>query len=157
MDYHRILPALLVGSHPETSEHIDRLKRDVGVSAVLNLQTDTDIQHFRFDWESLLIHYGACGIQLRRVPVRDFDSFDLQDQLRSCVSVLNELLRSGHTVYLHCTAGTGRSPSVAIAYLTLCCGWDFDAAVAHVKQCRPCAPNVEALRLAISRLGSTHG
>ena len=148
MDYHQILPSLFVGSHPGNTEDIETL-RQKGISAVLNLQTDSDMQHFKLDWDSLRTHYQACGIQLRHVPVRDFNSVDLQDRLPSCVSVLNDLISSGHIVYLHCSAGTGRSPSVAIAYLAWCCRWDLDAAAAHVEQCRPCAPNMEAIRLAM--------
>lgn len=148
MDYQQILPKLFVGSHPGNPDDIEMLKRESGITAVLNLQTDDDVEHFNLDWESLLRRYKACHIQLRRVPVRDFDPVDLQDKLPSCVSTLNGLMESAHTVYLHCSAGAGRSPTVAIAYLSWCCGWDLDAAVAHVKQCRPCTPNIEAIRLA---------
>jgi hypothetical protein len=153
MDYHEILPHLFVGSHPKGTEDIETL-RQIGVSAVLNLQTDSDMHGLKGGWASMLAVYQARGIELRRVPMRDFDPVDLEAKVRACVSVLHELIGTGHKVYLHCTAGTGRSPSVAIAYLSLCCAWDFDAAVAHVKQCRPCAPNVEAIRAAMTRLGS---
>lgn len=148
MDYHRIVPKLFVGSHPEMADDIESLKREAGVTAVLNLQTDDDMRHFKLDWESLFSYYKTCGIELRRVPVRDFDAVDLQDKLPGCVSALNELLQSGHTVYLHCSAGAGRSPTVAIAYLYWRNGWSLEKAVAHVIQCRPCSPNVEAIRLA---------
>jgi protein-tyrosine phosphatase len=152
MDYHEILPSLFVGSHPGSGEDIETL-RQKGISAVLNLQTDSDMQHFKLDWDSLLTHYQARGIQLRRIPVQDFDPFDLQDKLPSCVSVMDDLIKSGHKVYLHCSAGTGRSPSVAIAYLSCCCGWDLDAAAAYVEECRPCAPNMEAIRVAMRASG----
>jgi protein-tyrosine phosphatase len=148
MDYHRILPKSFIGSHPENAEDIERLKREAGITAVLNLQTDDDMRHFKLDWDSLLHHYKNCGIVLRRVPVRDFDALDLHRKLPACVSALNSLLESGHTVYLHCSAGAGRSPTVAIAYLFWRCGWGLEQAVAHVTQCRPCSPNVEAIRLA---------
>jgi atypical dual specificity phosphatase len=148
MDYHRILPKLFIGSYPKSADDIERLKREAGVTAVLNLQTDDDIRYFKLDWDSLLHHYKSCGIELRRVPVRDFDPVDLQRKLPACVSTFNDLLESGHTVYLHCSAGAGRSPTVAIAYLFWRYGWCLDQAVAHVIQCRPCSPNVEAIRLA---------
>ncbi|MGH7847827.1 MAG: dual specificity protein phosphatase family protein [Candidatus Binatia bacterium] len=151
MDYHEILPRLFVGSYPGSTEDIETLRRN-GISAVLNLQTDSDVQHFKFDWDSLLARYKTCGIQLRRIPVRDFDTADLKDKLPACISALKDLIGSSHRVYLHCSAGTGRSPSVAIAYLC-CCGWDLDAAAAHVEQCRPCAPNMEAIRLAMRASG----
>lgn len=148
MDYHRILPKLYVGSHPEGASDIEQLKREAGVTAVLNLQTDDDMRYFELDWDSLLNCYKGWGIELRRAPVRDFDAADLQDKLPGCVSILETLLKSGHTVYLHCSAGAGRSPTVAIAYLCWRCSWDLDQAVAHVVQCRPCSPNVDVIRLA---------
>jgi protein-tyrosine phosphatase len=148
MDYHRIVSKLLIGSHPESAGAIERLKRETGVTAVLNLQTDDDMRYFKLDWDSLLNCYKSCGIELHRLPVRDFDAVDLQQKLPACVSALNDLLESGHTVYLHCSAGAGRSPTVAIAYLFWRHGWGLDQALAHVMQCRPCSPNLEAIRLA---------
>ncbi|HYT06111.1 MAG TPA: dual specificity protein phosphatase family protein, partial [Rugosimonospora sp.] len=59
----------------------------------------------------------------------------------------------GHTVYLHCTAGIGRAPTVAIGYLHACLGWELDEAIAHVKQARQCAPHLEALRLSLADQG----
>lgn len=147
-EYHQILPKLFIGAYVENAADFDRLRRETGVTAVLNLQTDDDMRYFGLDRDSLLDHYKRCGIELRRVPVRDFDAVDLQDKLPVCVSMLNSLLESGHTVYLHCSAAAGRSPTVAIAYLFWCHGWTLDQAVAHVTQCRPCSPNMEAIRLA---------
>lgn len=151
MDYHQILPKLFIGSYVESSAELERLKRETGITAVLNLQTDDDMRYFKLDWDSLLGDYRSCDIEVRRVPVRDFDPVDLQDKLPACVSTLSRLLEEGHTVYLHCSAGAGRSPSVAIAYLFWRCGWTLDRAVAHVTQCRPCWPNIEAIRLANCR------
>ncbi len=147
MNYSRILPRLFVGSHPENVEDIDRLRREAGVTAVLNLQTDEDMQSVNLAWEPLEAHYRACGVEFCRVPVRDFDLEDLRQKLPDCVRALDELLMAGYTVYLHCTAGTGRSSSVAIAYLHSCRGWDLDAAAEYIRQRRECSPNVEAIRL----------
>jgi protein-tyrosine phosphatase len=149
VDYQQILPALFVGSHPERTEDIEALQRKAGISAVLNLQTDDDIQYLKLQWNSLLMYYSSCGIELRRVPMRDFDPVDLEAKLPSCVAVLHDLIQSSYRVYLHCSAGTGRSPSVAIAYLCWSSGLELDAAAAHVMQCRPCTPNIEAIRRAI--------
>jgi protein-tyrosine phosphatase len=148
MDYHRILPKLFIGSYPESTNDIEQLRRE-GVTAVLNLQTDDDMKHFKLNWGFLARYYKTRGIEVHRVPVRDFDAADLQDKLPACVSALSDLLASNHAVYLHCSAGTGRSPSVAIAYLFRSEDWELDKAIAHVIQCRPCSPNLEAIRLAV--------
>jgi hypothetical protein len=40
-------------------------------------------------------HRGPLYIEVRRVPVRDFDEQDLRDKLPDCVRALAELLKAG--------------------------------------------------------------
>jgi len=148
MDHNQILPRIFVGSYPGTTQEIDRLKQDLGITAVLNLQTDEDADYLNLDWPQLQAHYSQLGIGLRQVPVRDFDAADLQKNLPDCVRALDQLLQAGHTVYAHCTLGIGRSPSVVVAYLHWVQGWDLHRAVDHLSSCRSCSPNVEVIRLA---------
>ena len=88
------------------------------------------------------------GVELRRIPIRDFDGLDLRKKLPQCVEALDELLRNGHTVYMHCNVGSGRSPNVAIAYLIWRQGWNLDDAIEHISKCRSCSPNIDAIVLA---------
>ncbi len=148
MGYNRILPELFLGSYPKDNSELDLLRQRSGITAVLNLQTDEDMRSLNLDWGSLQDHYTASGIELRRVPVRDFDPTDLREKLPECVRVLDQLLKEGRLVYVHCTAGAGRSPTVVIAHLHWCRNWDLDEAVAFVKKYRTCSPNVETIRLA---------
>ena len=146
IDYNRIVPRLFVGTFPESAQDVETLHRLEGVTAVLNLQTDQDVREFCAEPAEAL--YAAGGVKLCRIPVRDFDPSDLQQKLPECVAALSRLLEEGQTVYLHCTAGANRSPTVAIAYLHWRLGWDLDSAVSHVEECRYCVPNVEAIRRA---------
>ena len=149
MNLDQVLAQLFVGSYPLRTTDIDRLKQDFGITAVLNLHTDDDINNLNLAWAALEDHYRDSAIEVCRVPVRDFDSEDLRRKLPDCVEALNQLLEDGHIVYVHCTAGMGRSPSVAIAYLHWVEKRDLDEAVRYVKKRRPCAcPDVEAIRLA---------
>jgi Dual specificity phosphatase, catalytic domain len=122
IDYDRILPHLLVGTFLKSALEVEMLRRHEGVTAVLNLQTDAGIRAGEFFGEPLETIYGASSVKLLRVPVRDLDALDLQQKLSDCVAVLNRLIEEGQTVYLHCTAGVNRSPTVAIAYLHWCLG-----------------------------------
>jgi len=88
------------------------------------------------------------AVELRRVPVRDFDQDDLRRDLPECVQALRELIDDGHTVYVHCTAGMGRSPTVVVAYLYWIEQRELEEAAVHVSRCRPCSPDLEAIRLA---------
>ena len=145
VDYCRIQPWLFVGAFLESAHEVEMLQRREGVTAVLNLQTDEDIEEARFFAEHPEALYADTGIKVCRVPVRDFDESDLQQKLPECVAALRGLLEQGHTVYLHCTAGVNRSPTVAIAYLHWCVGWELDTAVKHVQKCRYCSPKVDAI------------
>jgi len=153
LTYAQVLPRLFIGSHPRTIEDIERLRREAGITAVLNIHTDDDMRSANLDWRPLEAYYKASPVLLLcRVPMVE-EQVELRAKLCRCIEKLNQLLAKGHTVYLHCTAGIGRAPTVAIGYLHTCLGWELDEAVAHVKTARQCAPHVEALRLAISDQG----
>ncbi len=145
IDYDQIFPELMIGSYPQSEEDVRQL-HESGVTAVLNLQTDADLDYLGVDWPALEAAYWKYGIQLRRVPIIDHDPIDLREKLPQAVRTLSQLLAAEHTVYVHCTAGVGRSPAVVIAYLHWCRGWDLDRAVTYVKQHRPCSPSLEAIR-----------
>jgi protein-tyrosine phosphatase len=115
MEYSEISPNLYVGPCPKTPEDIDTLK-EMGISSVLNLQTIDDERYLNIQWKALKRHYDSCGIEVHRVPVRDFDPVHLEEKLPVCVRELHDVLSASHIAYLHCTAGCGRSPTVAIAY-----------------------------------------
>ena len=61
---------------------------------------------------------------------------------------LDELLREGHAVYVHCNMGINRSPSIVIAYLHWGLGWDLKKAAEHVMACRSCDPYLDVIALA---------
>ena len=48
---------------------------------------------------------------------RDFDPHSLRTQLPAMVSLIHACTEAGHSVYVHCTAGLGRAPAAAIAFL----------------------------------------
>jgi protein-tyrosine phosphatase len=147
MEYSEISPNLYVGPCPKTPEDIDTLK-EMGISSVLNLQTIDDERYLNIQWKALKRHYDSCGIEVHRVPVRDFDPVHLEEKLPVCVRELHDVLSASHIAYLHCTAGCGRSPTVAIAYLTWHRGMTLTEAQDYVLCRRQCSPTIEAIRQA---------
>src|SRR5713226_5245172 len=106
MNCDRIAQNLFVGSCLFDAHELEGL-RSLGITAILSLQTEQDTGNRGIDWEK-----KACSIAklaFRSLPVRDFDTADLRRKLPECVMVLDGMLKAGHTVYLHCTSGTGRS------------------------------------------------
>ncbi|MHC4399758.1 MAG: dual specificity protein phosphatase family protein [Planctomycetota bacterium] len=146
MNLDQILPQIYTGSYPECINDVARLKSDFGITAVLSVQTDEDLDTLNVPWDALERYCQSLGIEVSRLPVRDFDREDLQRRLPACVAALSRLLEDGHTVYVHCTAGIGRSPSVVVAYLHWDERWDLEEARDHVTGCRPCSPDLVAIR-----------
>ncbi len=159
MDFAQVLPALFVGSHPKTIDDIERLRSEFAVTAVVNLQTDEDMASVGLLWQPLEEHYKKAALRLVRLPVKE-EQAEMVARFSDCVSMLHELLSSdSDTVYLHCTAGIARSPTVAIGHLHWGLGWGWEQAIAHLKQVREkCSPHLDALRLAMStRQASSRG
>ena len=146
-DYDQILPNLYVGTYPETLEDIRELKDRCGVTAVLNLQTDEDFRAQGIDWPAMEKSYRRLGLEVTRVPMRDFNREDQREHLPEAVKVLAGWLASGQVIYLHCNAGTGRSPLVAMAYLHWCRKMSFEQAIRHVRERRYCASYEDLLKV----------
>jgi protein-tyrosine phosphatase len=146
MNCDSVLPEVLVGSYPETIADIESLWDEHLVTAVLNLQTDEDLDRLGCDWPLLEEAYRRLAIEVHRRPVRDFDSDDLCRRLPDCVEALRDLLNLGHVVYVHCTAGVGRSANVVIAYLHWVQGLPLEEAVRTVSQLHSCVPNETAIQ-----------
>jgi atypical dual specificity phosphatase len=135
MNYGQVTHRLYVGSHPKGIEDIEMLEKILAIAVILNLQTDEDMAAAKLNWQLLESHYKTCAVSLHRMPMKE-EQVILRQKLLSCVDRLDDLLAAGHTVHLRCTAGVGRSPTVAIAYLHRCLGWEMDAAIRYVKQVR---------------------
>jgi len=146
IDCNRVMSSLLIDSYPMDNKEIEELPA-AGITAILSLQTDEDLREREIEWR-------AANLIFRSVPVRDFDASDLQQKLPTCIGpdcgmmMLDRMLKAGHTVYLHCTAGVKRSPTVAAGYLHWCLAWPLERALAHVRDVRDCSPNTEAIRCA---------
>jgi hypothetical protein len=82
------------------------------------------------------------------LAVTDFDRLELVQRLLECVNVVDRLLAGGEILYLHCTAGVNRSPTVAVGYLHWCLQWPLKRALKHVQECRNCCPDGDAIRRA---------
>jgi protein-tyrosine phosphatase len=57
-------------------------------------------------------------------------------------------LRDGQKVYIHCSLGVCRAPTVIVAYLHWVQDWEIGEALDYVTACRSCCPDAEMLKLA---------
>lgn len=144
MVYSKILGRLYVGSCPQSDGDVRELKT-AGITALMNLQTDDDFIRWSIKWPPV---QEAClkeGIKTVRYPIFDFDTVDLRLRLGGAVKLLGELIKE-HTVYLHCTAGVNRSPTVAIAYIMHTQNKDHKTALREFKELHNSEPYASALR-----------
>lgn len=140
-----IQPNLWVGPDLREDENF-RFLRALAITAILSLQDDGDRGADGIESERKAA--VNAGMVFENVPVKDFSMADLQLRLPACAAALERLVSQGHTVYVHCTAGVARSPTVVAAYLHWGCGWELERALEHLQECRPCAPCGDAIRAA---------
>jgi hypothetical protein len=116
------------------------------ITTVISLQTDKDISGCGIQLGKLLDAYKEVGIELKRLPVPDFDTSMLADSLPRCVDELEGTLRPAWSrVYLHCSAGVNRAPTVAAAYLIRCRKMAAREAYDFIVSRRYCRPYLEIL------------
>jgi len=136
---------LMVGPCPRDREDFDQLKTN-SITAILSLQSLEDLgERTPAEVESAV---RSARMEFRNVPITDFDSLDLKFKLPGCVRALNELIQAGHRVYVHCTAGVTRSPTVIAAYLHWELGWPLEKALDRLCEVRNCSPLGDVIRRA---------
>ncbi|XP_010524411.1 PREDICTED: phosphoglucan phosphatase DSP4, chloroplastic [Tarenaya hassleriana] len=147
MNYNFILPDLIVGSCLQTPEDVDKL-RTIGVKTIFCLQQDPDLEYFGVDITSIRTYAKNCGdIEHIRAEIRDFDAFDLRMRLPAVVSKLYKAVnRNGGVTYVHCTAGLGRAPATAMAYMFWVLGYNLMEAHRLLTSKRSCFPKLDAIR-----------
>lgn len=145
--WHEIVPGLICGTQPRSAADVTKLKEE-GVSHILNLQTDKDMQHWQVNIRELQHRCSELNIHHIRRSARDFDPHSLRKTLPSAVAAVGHALASGrqNRVYVHCTAGLGRAPAVCIAYMYWFMDLDLDTAYKTLTDIRPCGPKRDAIR-----------
>jgi hypothetical protein len=119
INFDRIGSDLIVGSCLQSAADVDTLRTEHSVGTVLCLQEDKDMQWWNLDLQPIVNRASERGdVEHVRMPIRDFDPFSLRTSLPATVKRLCEAQRAnGGTAYVHCTAGLGRAPGVALAYM----------------------------------------
>ena len=127
----------VVGSGPREPSDLDALRVATRVSAVLAVQHDDCLAKQEIDYPRQVRHGRRLGLTMERCPLRDFDPADQRRGLPAAVRGLYGLLRQGHRVYVHCTAGINRAPLVVLTYLTLVEGIGLEEAMTLLLHARP--------------------
>ncbi|XP_020260880.1 phosphoglucan phosphatase DSP4, amyloplastic isoform X1 [Asparagus officinalis] len=147
MNYNFILPDLIVGSCLQTPSDVDKLRK-IGVKTIFCLQQDSDLEYFGVDISSIQEYAKKCeDIEHIRAEIRDFDAFDLRMRLPAVVSKLHKAVnQNGGVTYIHCTAGLGRAPATALAYMFWIQGYKLNEGHKFLQSKRPSFPKLEAIK-----------
>lgn len=152
INFGHIEPNIFIGSAPQNQVDVERLKQ-MGITALVSLQSDADLKGHRIDWSKLYSAYQYNNIVAQRFPIADFDEVDLGNKLASPVKTLNSLLSAGHRVYVHCNAGICRAPATVLGYLCHYRGMTFEQGLAFIRENRPQAnPYKRAVEKALDQL-----
>ncbi|GAV64721.1 DSPc domain-containing protein [Cephalotus follicularis] len=149
MNYNFIRPDLIVGSCLQTPKDVDALRR-IGVKTIFCLQQDPDLEYFGVDISAIREYAKTFDdIEHLRAEIRDFDTFDLRMRLPAIVSKLYKAAnRNGGVTYVHCTAGLGRAPATALAYMFWVQGYKLSDAHKLLLNKRHCFPKLDAIKSA---------
>lgn len=136
LDLSIITREILVGTQVTGDEDLDALKK-IGVGGLLSLQDEDDLRRAGLRWDLLQKAGAGRDIDMRRVPIIDFDPGDLVAKIDRCVTELDDLLSESPRVYVHCTAGINRSAGVVLSYLVLRKRLTVDVAFKLLQSRRP--------------------
>jgi protein-tyrosine phosphatase len=122
------------------------LLKQTEITSVISLQSDQDLADCNISPRDILKAGALGGIEVRRIPIRDFDRRALAAALPHAVEELETMLaQPGARVYIHCTAGINRSPTLAAAYLIKTNGLSAREACDYVVTRRACNPYLDLL------------
>jgi len=105
---------LLAGEYPGAKERhvaIARIRAflEAGVSVFIDLTTDAD----RLEPYSDLLESASC----HRFPIRDYSTPDSPAQTTAILDAIDEHIRAGRLVYVHCRGGIGRTGLIVGCWL----------------------------------------
>ena len=109
-----------MGSYPDDSHDFDLIQKN-DVTAVLDIQTSYDHLVRQIDANRQKKQLEQRGIKVyKHVEVSDLAESDYCHNLFEAAKILNDLINNqGHKVFLNCTAGVSRSPTLVIVYIAL--------------------------------------
>ena len=132
--YSRVTPALYVG--PQHRANGKRALAQAGIAYILNMRSEFDDAAHNLTLDD---PNGSSPADARasycHLPTPD-DAAPSMAHLAQGIAFIESAIGSGGKVYIHCSAGVGRAPTMAAAYL-IRRGYDVDEALDLIRSARP--------------------
>jgi len=119
----------LGGSSIPTRYDLERWK-SIGISAIVSL-----VEPHEFSWGADVKTMKEMGFDVLWVPIQDMTAPTIR-QLEKIVRWIDEKLKQGKKVIVHCYGGYGRSGTALAAYLIYSRGLSADEAIRMVRRVR---------------------
>ena len=143
---------IFIGPYPQSNNDFKKLSESK-IDTILNVQSDKDFIIRQVNFELQIEEAKQFGITINRYPIEDFNQIDLYNKLKGAGDLLNQLLKEGKKVYVHCTAGMSRAAATVIIYLVLYENYTVEDANNFCKKYRPViCPNYGV----INKIASTY-
>lgn len=127
LEYSRITDSLYVG--PQYREGGKRTLLQAGITHVVNMRSEFD------DEAHGLTLTDDDSANYCYLPTTD-DEPIAPDHISKGIAFIDRAIEEGGKVYIHCSAGVGRAPSMAAAYL-ISKGYSAEDALALISKARP--------------------
>lgn len=142
----QILRAVMLARHIEADSHPCRVDEGVYVGSVGAANNRATLLALRVTHiitvANAMEPMFPQDFKYTVVDVLDASFVDLGSRFEECFAAIDEAKRAGGAALVHCFAGRSRSVTVVVAYLMKTHRMGLDAALAHVRRCRPQAqPN----------------
>jgi protein-tyrosine phosphatase len=88
---------------------------------VLNLQTEQELKDRQINWQNLMRIYRSNGIEVVHHPL-DEQNPNYENTLFEASQIISNIVddvSSNNKVFVHCTSGVSRGPSVVLTHLCL--------------------------------------
>lgn len=132
-----VFPGIYLGD--ETTALCTGILRGLGVTAVLNAA-----QGNLEGWSMVntkASFYKPHSIQFLGVQAVDLKSFPITDYFHEAADWIENIIKSGGVVFVHCVQGISRSATLILAYLIIKKNMKLQDAIAILKKNRSIAPN----------------
>lgn len=131
-------PAKYANCHEVTAGlYLGNVKAANDIEYLRRMQIDCVVSLYPVD-----VDYPA-DIEHCKVMIKDKPHVSLEESIQNSMDVLDEALKSGRRVLVHCHHGASRSAAIVIAYLMLRCGMSYRQALEVTRRRRRTVrPNV---------------
>lgn len=132
---------IYLGTMPNKLSHSLRKKFEEEkekITKVLSVVEDWESEPMGFSIPWTKNELESYGIEKTSIEVPDHTLLTIE-QLNEAADTIYDTISKGESIYVHCKAGQGRSPTAVAAYLMKYEGYTVDDVITHIKSCRQVA------------------